>query len=91
MVIPEAGNDVQWLKDNMAHFKEQGDEKDVAEFKALLDEIDTREDLKKLGLETNREKSEKEKKKDAEKKEGEKKDGEKKDGEKKEEEKKEEK
>lgn len=62
LVIPEAGNDVQWLKDNMDHIRKQGDENSMSEFQHLLDEIETREDLQKLGLETGREKKDKDKK-----------------------------
>lgn len=44
----QAGEEGNWLKDNMAYFKEQAEGKGDEDFAALIKEVDEREDLKAL-------------------------------------------
>lgn len=48
VTIPGAGEEGNWLKDNMAYFKEQAEGKGDEDFAALIKEVDEREDLKAL-------------------------------------------
>ncbi|PNP48016.1 hypothetical protein TGAMA5MH_00839 [Trichoderma gamsii] len=48
VVIPGAGDEGTWLKDNMAFFQEQIDVYDDDEFRDMVKEIHEREDLRKL-------------------------------------------
>ena len=50
ITIPEAGDDVQWLKDNKKWFQQQADSKGDEGWKGLLEELETREDLKELKI-----------------------------------------
>lgn len=44
----QAGNEASWLKDNMPFFKSQAYDHNDQQFKDMLDEIDSRDDLKAL-------------------------------------------
>ena len=44
----QADNEGQWLKDNLAYFKEQAEVYDDEPFQDLLQELKDRPDLKKL-------------------------------------------
>ncbi|KAL1875573.1 hypothetical protein Plec18167_005509 [Paecilomyces lecythidis] len=46
VVIPGAGEEGSWLKNNMAYFKEQAEVGNDEHFKDMLKEIEEREDLK---------------------------------------------
>jgi len=48
VVLPSADNEGQWLKDNLAYFKEQAEVYDDEPFQDLLQELKDRPDLKKL-------------------------------------------
>jgi len=48
VVLPTADNEGQWLKDNLAYFKEQAEVYDDEPFQGLLQELKDRPDLKKL-------------------------------------------
>ena len=48
MVIPEAGNEGAWFKEQMPYMKKMADAKGLEGFKDMLHELETREDLKKL-------------------------------------------
>ena len=50
ITIPEAGGDVQWLKDNKKWVQQQADSKGDEGWKGLLEELETREDLKELKI-----------------------------------------
>lgn len=44
----QAGEEGQWLQSNMAEFKHRAETKGDEDFQQLLEEIESREDLKKL-------------------------------------------
>jgi hypothetical protein len=44
----QAGEEGNWLKDNMEYFKNQAEAKGDEDFAALVKEVDEREDLKVL-------------------------------------------
>lgn len=44
----QAGEEGNWLKDNMEYFKDQADAKGDEDFAALVKEVEEREDLKAL-------------------------------------------
>jgi len=46
VTIPDAGSESSWLRDNMPFFKSQAYEHDDVNFRKMIEEIDTREDLK---------------------------------------------
>lgn len=48
MTIPEAGNEGPWLKENLLAFREMADSRGLTDFGDLLQELEEREDLKKL-------------------------------------------
>ncbi|KIV95498.1 hypothetical protein PV10_03147 [Exophiala mesophila] len=48
VTIPDAGNEASWLKDNMPYFKSQAYEHGDQQFKDMLDEVESRADLKAL-------------------------------------------
>ena len=48
MVIPEAGQEGPWLKENVPHFREMSEAKGLDDFTDMLKELEEREDLKKL-------------------------------------------
>ncbi|GAD95220.1 hypothetical protein NECHADRAFT_102460 [Paecilomyces variotii No. 5] len=50
VVIPGAGEEGSWLKNNMAYFKEQAEVGNDEHFKDMLKEIEEREDLKSMIL-----------------------------------------
>ncbi|KAJ9637650.1 hypothetical protein H2204_004799, partial [Knufia peltigerae] len=48
VTIPDAGNESNWLKDNMSYFKSQAYEHGDEDFKKMIEEIDQRDDLKAM-------------------------------------------
>jgi len=48
VTIPGAGEEGNWLKDNMAYFKEQAEGKGDEDFANLVKEVEERQDLKAL-------------------------------------------
>lgn len=48
VAMPEAGGEAAWFKENAEYFKEQSQVKGDETFKAMLEEVETREDLKKM-------------------------------------------
>jgi hypothetical protein len=48
LTIPEAGQEGKWFKEIMPHVKEQAEVKGLDDFKDMLQELEEREDLKKL-------------------------------------------
>ncbi|KAL7911441.1 putative cis-3-chloroacrylic acid dehalogenase [Trichoderma velutinum] len=48
VIIPGPGDEGSWLKDNMAYFKDQAEAYYDDEFRDMLQEVENREDLKKM-------------------------------------------
>ena len=48
MVIPEAGDEGAWLREQMPYMKKMSEEKGLDDFTEMLKELEEREDLKKL-------------------------------------------
>ncbi|KIW65151.1 hypothetical protein, variant [Phialophora macrospora] len=48
VTIPDAGSESSWLRDNMPFFKSQAYEHGDENFRKMIDEIDTRDDLKAM-------------------------------------------
>jgi hypothetical protein len=46
--IVQAGTEASWLKDNMPYFKSQAYEHDDLEFRKMIEEVETRPDLKAM-------------------------------------------
>ncbi|KAJ9615408.1 hypothetical protein H2200_001483 [Cladophialophora chaetospira] len=46
VTIPDAGSEASWLQDNLSFFKSQAYEHDDQDFRRMLEEIESREDLK---------------------------------------------
>jgi hypothetical protein len=44
----QPGDEMTWIKDNLAYFRQQANEYDDDDFKEMLEEINGREDMKNL-------------------------------------------
>ncbi len=44
----QPGDEMTWIKDNMAYFQEQANAYDDPDFKEMLEEINEREDMKRF-------------------------------------------
>lgn len=48
MIIPEAGDEGSWFKEQMPYMKKMSEEKGLDDFTDMLRELEEREDLKKM-------------------------------------------
>ncbi|PNS15592.1 hypothetical protein CAC42_851 [Sphaceloma murrayae] len=46
MAIPDAGKEGEWLKQHLPHIKEMADKEGIEDFQEMIEEVQSREDLK---------------------------------------------